>query len=379
MPKPKYITRVNQIPELSRADKAVAAKVSEKFVFRTNQYYQGLIDWDNPNDPIRRLVIPDSNELNEWGRLDASFEEAFTKVPGLEHKYADTALLLCNDVCGAYCRFCFRKRLFMDDNDEVVRDVSAGVGYIAKHPEISNVLLTGGDPLIMSTSKLEPIIAQLRDIPHVKIIRLGSKMPAFNPYRIIEDPKLHAMFERYSTPEAGRIYVMCHFNHPVELTAVAREGLQCLQEHSVTTINQTPMIRGVNDDPTVLSDLMNELSYLGVPPYYVFQCRPTEGNESYSVPVEEAFQIFAKALERLSGLAKRARFCMSHVTGKIEILGLTEEQILFKYHRAANPAHTGRIMLFRRNPNAFWFDDYVESRGFLPTNLVESEALLATQ
>ena len=379
MPKPKYITSVNKISSLTPEERDVGAKVSERFVFRTNEYYQSLIDWSDPNDPIRRLVIPDSNELNEWGRLDASYEEFYTKVRGLEHKYTDTALLLCNDVCGAYCRFCFRKRLFMDDNDEVVRDVSAGIEYIRNHPEISNVLLTGGDPLIMSTSKLEPIIARLREIPHVKIIRIGSKMPAFNPYRVIEDPKLHAMFERYSTTEAGRIYVMCHFNHPAELTPVAKEGLQCLQEHSVVTINQTPMIHGINDDPNVLSDLMNELSYIGVPPYYVFQCRPTEGNESYSVPIEQAYRIFAKALESMSGLAKRARFSMSHATGKIEVLGLTDDRILFRYHRAANPRHIGRIMMFGRNADAFWFDDYIESQEYLPSNLIAPEALLVSQ
>ncbi len=379
MPKPKYITSVDKIAALTAEEKKVGAKVSEKFVFRTNEYYQSLINWDDPNDPIRKLVIPDSNELNEWGRLDASFEEHYTKVPGLEHKYSDTALLLCNDVCGAYCRFCFRKRLFMDDNDEVVRDVSGGIEYIRAHPEISNVLLTGGDPLIMSTSKLEPIIAQLREIPHVKIIRLGSKMPAFNPYRITEDSKLHAMFDRYSTPDTGRIYVMCHFNHPVELTQVAKEGLQCLQDHSVITINQTPMIRGINDNPQVLGELLNELSFLGVPPYYVFQCRPTEGNESYSVPIEEAYRIFSAAIERVSGLAKRARFSMSHATGKIEIVGLTDDHAVFKYHRAADPRNTGRLMLFRRNPDAYWFDDYIESREYLPSDLIPVESLLVSQ
>ena len=376
MPKPKYITSVNKIDELSEEERGAAAKVSERFVFRTNDYYQGLINWDDPDDPIRRLVIPDANELNEWGRLDASMEELYTRVPGLEHKYADTALLLCNDVCGAYCRFCFRKRLFMDENDEVVRDVTAGIDYIRAHPEISNVLLTGGDPLIMSTSKLEPIIAQLREIPHVKIIRLGSKIPAFNPFRITDDPSLHAMFDRYSTTEAGRIYVMCHFNHPVELTPEAKSGLQCLQSHSVVTINQTPMIRGINDDPRILSELFNVLSFLGVPPYYVFQCRPTEGNESYSVPLEEAFEIFQESQERVSGLAKRARFSMSHATGKIEVLGLTRENILLKYHRAADPDQVGKIMVFRRNPSAFWFDDYAESQDYIPSKLLPVESIL---
>ena len=365
MRKPKYVTSVDKIPQLSTDEREIGRQVSEKFVFRTNDYYQGLIDWDDPGDPIRKIVMPDAAELNEWGRLDASHEALYTKVPGLEHKYSDTALLLCNDVCGAYCRFCFRKRLFMDDNDEVVRDVSAGLEYIRDHPEISNVLLTGGDPLIMSTSKLEPIIAGLRAIPHVRIIRIGSKMPAFNPFRITEDPSLWAMFEKYSTPRAGRIYVMCHFNHPAELTPEAREGLQCLQRSGAVTVNQSPMIAGVNDSPEVLRELFDELSYLGVPPYYIFQCRPTEGNESYSAPLERAYRIFAEAQARGSGLAKRARFSMSHVTGKIEVIGLTEELILLKYHRAAEPRLQGEVMVFRRRPEAHWFDDYPESRSYL--------------
>ena len=370
MKKPKYLTRIDQINELSDSEKDRLRPVQEKFVFRTNDYYQSLINWDDPNDPIRQLIVPREDELDEWGRLDASFEELYTKVPGLEHKYRDTALLLVNDVCGAYCRFCFRKRLFMNDNDEVVKDVSNGLQYIREHPEISNVLLTGGDPLIMSTSKLEPVIAGLRDIPHVKIIRIGTKMPAFNPYRILNDPSLWRMLETYSTTEA-RIYIMAHFNHPVELTAVAREGLDALHKHGAVIINQTPMIRGVNDSVETLLELFNELSYMGVPPYYVFQCRPTEGNKAYSVPIEQAYQIFVEAQNQCSGLAKRARFSMSHVTGKIAVVGLTESQVIFQYHRAADPKDTGRVMVFRRNSAAHWFDDYEEAAPYLPRKGVQ--------
>ena len=366
MKKPKYVTKLDQIRGLSASERQKLAPVAEKFVFRANDYYLSLIDWDDPEDPIRRLVIPNETELSDWGRLDASFEELYTKVPGLEHKYRDTALLLCNDVCGAYCRFCFRKRLFMDDNDEVVKDVKPGLEYIRSHPEISNVLLTGGDPLIMSTSKLEPIIAQLREIPHVKIIRLGSKMPAFNPHRIANDESLHAMLRRYSTPELGRIYVMCHFNHPRELTPEARVGLDALQRSGAITINQTPLIRGVNDKPEILRELFRELSFLGVPPYYVFHCRPTEGNEPYSMSVEEGFKIFLAAQKGVSGLARRARYSMSHVTGKIEVLALTDDEVIFRYHRAANAKDDGKTLVFKRNPQAQWFDDYKESVAYLP-------------
>ena len=276
MPKPKYITKLEQLDGLPDEEKERLKEVAEKFVFRTNEYYMSLVDWNDPDDPIRRLIIPDESELEDWGHLDASFEAEYTVVPGLEHKYDSTALLLVNDVCGAYCRFCFRKRLFMDDNDEVVKDVSDGIAYIREHPEISNVLLTGGDPLIMSTGKLEKVISQLRDIDHVQIIRIGTKMPAFNPMRITEDASLLEMISKYSTDDK-RIYIMAHFNHPRELTDVAIAGLGLLQRAGAVTVNQTPLIAGINDDPQVLSELFNKLSYIGVPPYYVFQCRPTPG------------------------------------------------------------------------------------------------------
>ena len=355
--KPRYLTRAEKLPELSSAEREDAARVAEKFVFRSNDYYNSLIDWNDPADPIRRIIMPDIQELDDWGELDASDEGSYTRVPGLEHKYADTALLLVNDVCGGYCRFCFRKRLFMNDNDEVVRDVTQGLEYIRSHPEINNVLLTGGDPLILSTKNLEPILDGLRQIPHVQIIRIGSKMPAFNPQRILNDPSLLSVLSRYSTAHR-KIYVMAHFNHPRELTPIAIEAMTALQKAGVTTVNQTPMIAGVNDDPEVLSTLFNKLSYIGVPPYYVFQGRPTEGNKSFSLPVEEAFAIFDAARLRSSGLAKRARFAMSHCSGKIEVLAVAGGQTIFRYHRAADPSNEGCVLVYESSPDAMWFDDY---------------------
>jgi lysine 2,3-aminomutase len=359
MKKAKYLTKLEQIPQLSQGEINRLSDVDEKFVFRTNDYYQSLIDWDDPEDPIRRIVIPDVQELDDWGQLDASDEESFTVAKGLEHKYDSTALLLVNEVCAAYCRFCFRKRLFMDENEEVTKDISEGLEYIRTHKEISNVLLTGGDPLIMSTSKLEPIIQQIREVDHVNIIRIGTKIPAFNPMRIYNDPSLEAMFRKYSTPEK-RIYVMAHFNHPRELTPEAVRGLNFLLNAGATVVNQTPMIAGVNDDPDVLAEMFNKLSYMGIPPYYVFQCRPTLGNRIYVTPLEEAFEIFETARTRCSGLAKRARLVMSHSTGKIEVVGLTEENIYFKYLRSPIEDNDAKFMVFRRNPDAYWFDDYKE-------------------
>ena len=357
MRKPSYITRLDDIPNLNTAERTVLQDVTRKYAFRTNDYYLSLIDWNDPDDPIRRIAIPDPAELADMGRLDASNEKTYTKVPGLEHKYEHTALLLVNDICGTYCRFCFRKRLFMTGNDEVVRDVSQGIQYIREHPELNNILLTGGDPLLMSTRKLEAIIAQLREIDHVRIIRIGSKMPAFYPFRILDDPSLTDMFEKYSTAK-NKIYLMAHFNHPRELTDEAVEAMHRLHKAGVVSVNQTPIIRGINDSPEVLAELFDTLSFIGVPPYYVFQCRPTAGNRHLAIPVERAYEIHEQAKMLGSGLSKRSRLVMSHSLGKIEVLGLTNENIFFRFHRAANPNDKAYTVAFKRNPEAFWYDDY---------------------
>jgi len=357
--KAKYITKIEKIEGLDVREKLELQEVTKRYAFRSNSYYQKLIDWNDPDDPIRRIIIPSFDELERWGDLDISKEHKYTKVPGLEHKYQYTALLLINDVCGGYCRFCFRKRLFMDINDEVVRDISRGIEYIRENQEINNVLLTGGDPLVLSTAKLSKVLTALREIDHVRIIRIGSKMPAFNPFRILDDPSLLDLFEKYSH-DGKRIYLMAHFNHPRELTPEALKAMDLIHRAGVIVVNQTPLLRGVNDDPEVLANLFNKLSYAGIPPYYIFQCRPTAGNKTFAVPIEEGLEIFEQARMKCSGLAKRARFVMSHAVGKIEILGMTDDLIHFKYLRAANPEEKARFFVCRRNPEAYWLDDYEE-------------------
>jgi len=357
--RPKYITKLDQINSLDAQLKQQLQPVAEKFAFRTNEYYQSLINWEDPDDPIRRIVIPHIQELREFGVMDASDESSYTVVKGLEHKYPDTALLLVNKVCGAYCRFCFRKRLFTNDNDEVINDVTDAVKYIRQHTEINTVLLSGGDPLIMSTGKLEKIIRQLREIDHVQIIRIGSKMPAFDPYRIIGDPSLPEMLGKYSVTDR-KIFVMAHFNHPRELTSPALQGLRLLQKAGVMTVNQSPMIRGVNDSAEIISELFNKLSSNGVLPYYIFLCRPTAGNAPFIVPVEKALEIVEDARRNLAGLAKHARLCMSHKTGKIEVVGKVGTKVVFRYHRSPSPQNCGRVMIFESNPAAGWFEDYVK-------------------
>lgn len=356
---PEYVNDIERVAGLTADERLSLKEVTRWFAFRASEYYLHLIDWNDAGDPIRRLVMPDPGELNTWGELDPSSEERYTVAPGVQHKYRQTALMLVSDMCGGFCRFCFRKRLFVHDDSEVAFDPAEGLEYIRNHPEISNVLMSGGDPLMLSTSRLEAIVSALRSIDHVRIIRIGSKLPAYNPFRITGDPALLRMIARHSTPER-RIYIMTHFDHPRELTGDARAAIAQLQQSGAVLMNQTPLIRGVNDNPGVLAELFNELSYAGISPYYVFQCRPSIGNRIYTVPVEEAYRIFEMARALCSGLAKCARFVMSHASGKIEVAGTTADEIVFRYNQAAEPDDIGRVMVYPRNPQAHWFDDYTD-------------------
>jgi len=364
----KHFTKVEQLEQLNEQEKAELKKVTDKFAFYANDYYLSLIDWDDPKDPIRRIVIPSIEELEEWGKLDPSNEKAYTIFPGLEHKYHSVAVFLVTYKCDSLCRYCFRKRLFIESEREYLQDWGAAYQYVREHPEVTNVLLTGGDVLMLPTSQLEEILVTLREIKHVRIIRLGTRIPSYNPYRIIDDPSLLKVIEKNST-KRKRIYLMTHFVHPRELTDVAVEAVALMQKAQAKLANQTPLIRGVNDDPKVLAELLAKLSFIGAVPYYIFQCRPALGNKAYTVPIEEGYEIVEQAKSRVSGLAKRARYTMSHSSGKIEIVGKTKDYVYFKYHRAFRDEDSGRFMVFKSNPNAYWFDDYDELVEDYPINV----------
>lgn len=355
MAQPRYITSIDQIEQLSKETRATLKPITDKYVFRANDYYLSLIDWEDPSDPIRKLVIPNENELLEYGRWDASDEDTNYVVPGCQHKYTTTALLLVSEVCGSYCRYCFRKRLFRNDVKEAMSDVAPGIEYIRKTPEINNVLLTGGDPLILSAKKLRMIIEQLREIEHVKIIRIGSKLPAFNPMRIYEDEELLQIIRDYSTPDQ-RIYIMAHINHPREITKEAKKAFQALHDAGAIVVNQTPVLKGINDDPVVLGELLDKLSWAGVTPYYFFVNRPVAGNRDFVLPLKEIYDIVEGAKARTSGLGKRVRLSMSHTSGKIEILSIENNKAYLKYHQSRDGEY-GKFMVLDCPDDASWFDD----------------------
>lgn len=351
----KYITNLDKIANLTEGEKESLKHVAKKFVFRINDYYLSLIDWSDPDDPLRKLVIPDSSELLEYGRWDASDEDTNYVVKGCQHKYKTTALLIVSEVCGAYCRFCFRKRLFRSDVEEAMSDVREGLDYIERTPEINNVLLTGGDPLTLATNKLRMIIERLRLIEHVKIIRIGSKMLVFNPMRIYEDQELLDLIRQNSTEEK-RIYIMAHVNHPREITKEARKCFKALHDAGAIVVNQTPVLKGINDDPAVLGQLLDQLSWAGVTPYYFFVNRPVAGNSGFVLTLEEVYRIVEQAKSRTSGLGKRVKLCMSHTSGKIEILAVENGKAYLKYHQSRNGEY-GEFLILDCPKDATWFDD----------------------
>lgn len=352
----KYTQNLASVADLDTEERLALQPVADAFVFRASQHYLKLINWNDPEDPLRRLIIPHAGEMEEWGALDASNEASNTVAPGVQHKYADTVLLLCSEVCGGYCRYCFRKRLFMAENNEASRTVDEGLAYIAAHPEVTDVLLTGGDPLTLSTQRLIHILDGLAHIPHVKVVRIGSKMLAFDPRRVLDDERLLSRLAEQAR-YGQRIYLMCHFDHPNELGDDALAAMQGLLQAGVVLANQCPLVRGINDDAVILAELWGRLVQAGCTPYYLFQGRPTAGNAPYRVPLVEGFRIYREALSRGSGLTRRARFVMSHASGKIEVLDIDEHYITLRYHRARDPEMAGRVLRFLRDDSAHWLDD----------------------
>jgi KamA family protein len=327
-----------------------------------SDYYRSLIDWDDPRDPLRAIVTPSEREQPAAGVLDASDEASNTRVPGLQHKYSDTALLLVTDECAGYCRYCFRKRLFLGAGHEAQRDCGPALAYIREHPEITDVLLTGGDPLTMPTDRLGEITESLLAIEHVRTIRLGSKMPAFDPERITADRDLATVVR--SVTRSGRSFsLMAHFDHPRELTGEAVAAIAALRAVGAMCVNQCPLAQSINDDPGVLAELFQACTDAGCPQYYIFQCRPTRGNSAFLVPLVRAAAIVEQAQRRVSGLSRRARFCLSHASGKIEVCGADDRHLYARYHRAKHAADAGRFLVFVRDDEAVWFDDLVPAGG----------------
>jgi KamA family protein len=354
------ITSIEQLKEyvqLSQKEVKQLKKVVERHPMRVSKYYLSLIDWDDPYDPLKKMVIPSVEELNFSGSYDTSGEYDNTKLIGLQHKYSQTALILATNRCASYCRFCFRKRMIGLPSEEILHKFSTAVKYIEQHKEINNVLISGGDPLILPTTVIAKFLEKLSNIPHLNFIRFGSKVPVYLPNRFIKDDELLSLFKKYSLQDK-RIYVVTQIDHPREITTQSIFAINKLLKSGVILNNQTVLLKGVNDDPNTLAELQNRLVSIGVNPYYIFQCRPVKRvKHFFQLPLYKGYKIVEQAKTMLNGHSKRFKYIMSHRTGKIEIIGIMGDEIYFKYHQAKDPRNYGRFFKKKINKTAGWLDE----------------------
>jgi len=343
--------------ELDAAEEEKLQKVIDTHPMSIPRYYLALIDATDPYDPIRKMAVPSVDELDLDGVYDTSGERKNTKLPGLQHKYKNTVLLLSANICSMYCRHCFRKRMVGLSNDEIMGRFHEAYEYIASHPEVNNVLISGGDSLILPTHVLGHFLAQLTKLKHIDYIRFGSRMAVTFPDRILNDPELLELFKAYSRKDR-RIYLHTQFNHPREITRDSTEAVHRVLKSGVIVNNQTVLLRSINDTPDVLAELQRNLVRIGVNPYYVFQCRPVKRVKShFQIPLAEGYRIVEKARGMLDGLSKRFRYAMSHEKGKIEILGILGDEMFFKHQQARDPNDISLFFKRKLDEGAGWLDD----------------------
>ena len=262
-------------------------------------YYLSLIDLDDPHDPVRRQAIPTASELHKADAdlLDPLHEDTDSPVKGLTHRYPDRVLFLITDQCSMYCRHCTRRRFAGQTDDMVAKDQIDGcIEYIKNHPEVRDVLLSGGDALMLNNEKLEYIISRLREITHVEIIRIGSRTPVVMPQRIT--PELCDMLKKYHP-----IWLNTHFNHPMEITEESKKACELLANAGIPLGNQSVLLAGVNDCVHVMKKLVHELVKIRVRPYYIYQCDLSMGLEHFRTPVSKGVEIIEALRGHTSGYA----------------------------------------------------------------------------
>jgi lysine 2,3-aminomutase len=263
---------------------------------RINPYYLSLIK--SKDDAVWKQCIPDLKELTDpVGMEDPLNEEKDSPVPGLTHRYPDRVLLLISNQCSMYCRFCTRKRKVGDPEKRITKEqIMQGVNYIKAHPEVRDVVLSGGDPLMLKDNMLEFILKQLRKISHLQVIRIGTRVPCALPQRVT--PELCAMLKKYHP-----LYMNVHFNHPSEITPEAKEACEMLADAGIPLGCQTVLLKGVNDDPKVMKELMQKLLTIRVKPYYIYQCDFTQGVNHFRTKVSKGLDVISALRGHTSGLA----------------------------------------------------------------------------
>ncbi len=285
--------------KLTPAEEEGVAKSLQTLRMAITPYYLSLIDPDNPYCPVRRQAIPTAAELHqsEADLLDPLHEDEDSPVPGLTHRYPDRVLFLITDMCSMYCRHCTRRRFAgQHDCQSPSERIQKAIDYIAATPTVRDVLLSGGDALMVNDNMLESIIQRLRAIPHVEIIRLGTRTPVVCPQRITDE--LVNMLKKYHP-----IWINTHFNHPQEVTPESIAACEKMANAGIPLGNQTVLLRGVNDCTHVMMKLVHELVKMRVRPYYIYQCDLSMGLEHFRTPVSKGIEIIENLRGHTSGYA----------------------------------------------------------------------------
>jgi len=272
--------------------------IVEKFPMSITPYYLSLIDTDNlENDPVFKQSFPviSEMEVQKNDMLDPLHEDKDSPVPGLTHRYPDRVLLLISNKCAMYCRHCTRKRRVGDQDTIPSREqIMKGIEYIRRSPRVRDVLLSGGDPFLLSTDYLDWILSELKEIEHVEVIRIGTRTPAVLPYRITDE--LIEMLKKHQP-----LWINTHFNHPRELTASSKSALRKLADAGIPLGNQSVLLSGINDCPRIMRSLVHKLVANRVRPYYLYQCDLSEGLSHFRTPVGKGIEILESLIGHTSG------------------------------------------------------------------------------
>ncbi len=405
------IYNFEQIPQVAKLPKEVIFDihvVGRVYPFKTNNYVVNeLIDWSDPlNDPIFRINFPQRGMLREHhynkiaellrnGADELKILEAANEIrlqlnphpagqmdlnvpihngkllKGAQHKYHETILFFPSQgqTCHAYCTFCFRWPQFVNLKDLkfAMSEIEPVIEYIKEHEEITDILFTGGDPLVMKAEFLEAYLDAIikADIPHLKNIRIGTRVLTYWPYRFITDKDadhLLRVFEKV-VRSGKHLAIMSHFNHYRELeTDALREAVRRIRSTGANIRTQSPLLRHINDDPNVWATMWEEQVRIGMVPYYMFVVRDTGAQHYFGVPLVEAWEIFRKAYYNVSGLARTVRGpSMSATPGKIHVLGVSEvageKVIVLQFLQGRNPDWVGKPFFAKYNDKAIWIDE----------------------
>ncbi len=295
----KTLEELKQFINLTPEEEEGIRRTQGLYPMAITPYYLSLIDPEDPNDPIRLQAIPRPVEVDEKiqnrGQPDALKEEG--QIPGLTHRYPDRVLMVVTTFCAVYCRHCMRKRIFVEgERARTKEEIDLMIDYIREHEEIRDVLISGGEPLSLGNEKIEYILRRLREIKHVEIIRFGTRLPVLAPQRFL-DNKLLDILERYSP-----IWINTHFNHPKEIAELSEMAVDRLLRRGIPVNNQTVLLKGVNDKPEIMLELMRKLLRIKVKPQYLFHCDPIKGAVHFRTTVDKGLEIIRYLRGRISGM-----------------------------------------------------------------------------